>query len=51
MTALSGQRVTLRPLTPADFTDWQEVRRRNDGWLTPWEPARNPNMPDVVESR
>jgi [ribosomal protein S5]-alanine N-acetyltransferase len=26
------------------------VRRRNDAWLTPWEPARNPNLPDVVES-
>jgi [ribosomal protein S5]-alanine N-acetyltransferase len=51
MTALSGRRVILRSLTPADFPAWQEVRRRNDGWLTPWEPARNPNMPDVVESR
>ena len=33
-----------------DFAAWQEVRRRNDDWLTPWEPARNPNLPDVVES-
>ncbi|HEY8543549.1 MAG TPA: GNAT family protein [Acidimicrobiales bacterium] len=51
MTTLVGRRVLLRPLTPADFPAWQEVRRRNAGWLTPWEPARTPGMPDVVESR
>ena len=50
MTTLTGRRVTLRPLVPTDFPAWQEVRRRNDAWLTPWEPARNPNLPDVVES-
>src|SRR5215217_7043803 len=50
MTKLSGRRVLLRPLVPTDFPDWQEVRRRNDAWLTPWEPARNPGLPDVVES-
>ena len=50
MTSLSGRRVTLRSLIPTDFAAWQEVRRRNDAWLTPWEPARNPNLPDVVES-
>ncbi len=50
MTKLSGRRVLLRPLVPTDFPDWQEVRRRNDAWLTPWEPARNPSLPDVVES-
>jgi ribosomal-protein-alanine N-acetyltransferase len=50
MTSLSGRRVTLRSLVPTDFAAWQEVRRRNDAWLTPWEPARNPNLPDVVES-
>ena len=50
MTSLSGKRVTLRSLVPTDFAAWQEVRRRNDAWLTPWEPARNPNLPDVVES-
>jgi ribosomal-protein-alanine N-acetyltransferase len=38
-------------LTVGDFPAWQEVRRRNAGWLTPWEPARTPGMPDVVESR
>jgi ribosomal-protein-alanine N-acetyltransferase len=51
MTTLVGRRVVLRPLTSADFPAWQEVRRRNAGWLTPWEPARTPGMPDVVESR
>lgn len=50
MTTLIGRRVVLRALTPADFGQWQEVRRRNSGWLTPWEPARTPGMPDVVES-
>ncbi len=50
MTVLSGRRITLRPLVAADFPAWQEVRRRNNDWLTPWEPARNPNLPDVVES-
>ena len=51
MSTLVGRRVLLRPLTVADFPAWQEVRRRNAGWLTPWEPARTPGMPDVVESR
>jgi len=50
MTALTTRRLALRPLTPADFPAWQEVRRRNEAWLTPWEPARNANLPDVVES-
>lgn len=50
MTVLTGRRVTLRSLAVADFPAWQEVRRRNDDWLIPWEPARNPNLPDVVES-
>ena len=42
MTVLTGRRVMLRPLVATDFAAWQEVRRRNDDWLTPWEPARNP---------
>jgi ribosomal-protein-alanine N-acetyltransferase len=50
MNALTGRRIKLRPLVSSDFTAWQEVRRRNTAWLTPWEPARNPNLPDVVES-
>ena len=39
----------LRPLTTADFRDWQEVRRRCHDWLTRWEPAPSPGAPDVVE--
>ena len=50
MTTLTGRRVALRPLVAADFPAWQEVRRRNADWLTPWEPARTPGLPDVVES-
>jgi ribosomal-protein-alanine N-acetyltransferase len=50
-TTLLGRRISLRPLVPADFGAWQEVRRRNAEWLTPWEPARTPGLPDVVESR
>ncbi len=50
-TTLIGRRVSLRPLVAADFGAWQEVRRRNAAWLTPWEPARTPGLPDVVESR
>jgi ribosomal-protein-alanine N-acetyltransferase len=51
MTTLFGRRVMLRPLTVADFPAWREVRRRNVEWLTPWEPARVPGQPDVVEDR
>lgn len=51
MTVLKGRRVRLRPLAPGDFAAWQEVRRRNAEWLTPWEPARTPGLPDVVESK
>jgi ribosomal-protein-alanine N-acetyltransferase len=37
---LYGCRVMLRPLVPQDFPAWREVRQRNEGWLTPWEPRR-----------
>jgi ribosomal-protein-alanine N-acetyltransferase len=50
MTVLTGRRIILRSLVATDFAAWQDVRRRNNDWLTPWEPARNPNLPDVVES-
>src|SRR3546814_17797995 len=30
---------------------WREVRRRNTGWLTRWEPRRITGQPDVVESK
>ncbi len=51
MTTLFGRRVMLRPLVPADFPQWREVRRRNHDWLTKWEPSRLPGQPDVVEDR
>jgi ribosomal-protein-alanine N-acetyltransferase len=51
MTTLFGRRVMLRPLTVADFEQWQEVRRRNVDWLTKWEPMRVAGQPDVVEDR
>lgn len=51
MTTLFGRRVMLRPLTVADFSQWQEVRRRNVDWLTKWEPMRVSGQPDVVEDR
>lgn len=40
---LYGRRVMLRPLTPADFPAWSEVRIRNEAWLTMWEPKRMPH--------
>jgi [ribosomal protein S5]-alanine N-acetyltransferase len=49
MTTLFGRRVILRPLVPADFPAWREVRRRNVDWLTKWEPTRLAGQPDVVE--
>jgi ribosomal-protein-alanine N-acetyltransferase len=51
MTTLFGRRVVLRPLMVTDFSQWQEVRRRNVDWLTKWEPARVAGQPDVVEDR
>ena len=49
MTAIFGRRVLLRPLSPADFSQWREVRRRNAEWLTKWEPSRPVGAPDVIE--
>jgi len=46
-----GRRVTLRPLIPTDFAEWSEVRRRNDAWLTPWEPRRPPASLDPSMNR
>ena len=51
MTTLFGRRVLLRPLVVSDFPAWREVRRRNEEWLTRWEPTRMPGAPDVVEDR
>ena len=50
-TVLEGRRVTLRPLTVADFGAWRDVRLRSQDWLTRWEPRRPPGAPDVLESR
>lgn len=51
MTTLFGRRILLRPLVATDFPAWREVRRRNDGWLTKWEPTRPIGAPDVIEDR
>lgn len=41
----------LRPLGPADFSAWREVRVRNEDWLIPWEPLRRRTMPDPTRDR
>ena len=51
MIRLYGRRVLLRPLVPADFAAWSEVRIRNEAWLLPWEQARVPGMPDPTRDR
>jgi [ribosomal protein S5]-alanine N-acetyltransferase len=51
MSTLIGRRIVMRPLVTEDFPAWQEVRRRNEGWLLKWEPIRNPTAPDPVENR
>ena len=51
MSAQFGRRVVLRPLVASDFSAWREVRRRNEDWLTKWEPSRIPGQPDVVEDK
>jgi ribosomal-protein-alanine N-acetyltransferase len=48
---LSGRRILLRPLAPSDWPAWREVRIHNDAWLTPWEPRRNPSLPDPTRDR
>lgn len=48
---LYGQRILLRPLGPADFAAWREVRVRNEEWLVPWEPQRQRSMPDPTRDR
>ncbi|MCP5027500.1 MAG: GNAT family N-acetyltransferase [Actinomycetia bacterium] len=51
MTTLLGRNVLLRPLQVGDFAAWREVRRRNQEWLTKWEPRKLSGSPDVVEER
>lgn len=48
---LFGRRVALRPLRPHDFAEWSEVRRRNEAWLTPWEPRRPVGQLDPTMNR
>lgn len=48
---LYGRRVVLRPLTPADFPTWSEVRLRNESWLIPWEPMRTSTLADPTRHR
>jgi ribosomal-protein-alanine N-acetyltransferase len=50
-TPLRGRRVVLRPLSPSDFLEFQEVRRRCASWLLKWEPRRPPGAPDVIGNR
>lgn len=48
---LAGRRITLRPLTVADFDEWHEVRHRCREWLVPWEPRIAPGHADPSEDR
>lgn len=48
---LYGERVMLRPLSQSDFSAWREVRVRNEDWLVPWEPLRQPALPDPTRDR
>lgn len=48
---LYGKRVMLRPLAPADWPAWTEVRLRNEHWLTQWEPMRPANLLDPTRDR
>lgn len=48
---LFGRRLMLRPLVPADFEAWSEVRVRNEDWLAKWEPLRHPKAPDPAANR
>ncbi len=51
VSAQFGRKIVLRPLVVSDFAAWQEVRRRNEEWLTTWEPSRVSGQPDVIEDR
>jgi len=51
VSTLFGRRILLRPLVVTDFGAWREVRRRNEEWLTKWEPTRPSGVPDVIEDR
>ncbi|MDQ3106248.1 MAG: GNAT family N-acetyltransferase [Actinomycetota bacterium] len=49
--ALTGRRVLLRPLHPADWDGWREVRIRCRDWLVKWEPRASAGHPDPAEDR
>jgi ribosomal-protein-alanine N-acetyltransferase len=49
--SLRGRRVTLRPLSPADWDAWREVRKRCRDWLVKWEPRAIAGHPDPTEDR
>ena len=48
---LRTKHLVLRPLRPSDIFSWQEVRRRCEDWLIPWEPLRPAGSLDPTESR
>jgi ribosomal-protein-alanine N-acetyltransferase len=48
---LYGKRIMLRPLASSDFPAWRDVRLRNEDWLVPWEPRRQPTLPDPTRDR
>ncbi len=48
---LYGRRILMRPLAPADFRSWSEVRAFNHEWLTVWEPSRHPHQPDPTTDK
>jgi [ribosomal protein S5]-alanine N-acetyltransferase len=48
---LYGRRVMLRPLAANDFRSWSEVRRRNQEWLSVWEPSRPAHQFDPTTDR
>jgi ribosomal-protein-alanine N-acetyltransferase len=48
---LTGRRVRLRPLMPADWEQWREVRMRCQDWLEKWEPRPAPHHPNPIADR
>jgi ribosomal-protein-alanine N-acetyltransferase len=48
---LYGRRIMLRPLVSQDFETWSQIRQRNENWLLPWEPRRQPGFPDPASDR